>query len=302
MNHSLLRSIIALGVLTGCAEATGTADLVVQAEDTITDGLEPGVDTENIVDGWTINFDRYITAIGHVHLHQDVAGLEVSDETVYVLDLASVNEDGFALTSFADIATGRWDDIEFETPAATASAVRDPSVTQAEFDEMVAGACTYLIEGTMTNPTGERCVPGAACASATSLSFRFCVPAATVFGPCNTPDGLPGLVVNAGLTTTNAITIHGDHMFFSAFPTGEELLDRRAQWLANCDTNGDGAITQAELEGVDPSAIFAAPDYSLAGAPRPINNAWDFLIAQLKTQGHWNGEGECLVDGEGHDH
>jgi hypothetical protein len=26
------------------------------------------------------------------------------------------------------------------------------------------------------------------------------------------------------------------------------------------------------------------------------------LVEQLKTQGHYRGEGECLADGEGHDH
>jgi hypothetical protein len=299
------RRILALALSftlsSACSTATGDVDLVVQAEDTITEGILPGEDAENIVDGWTVNFSRYVVAIGRVHLHQG-ATLEASDPAVHVVDLASVSEDGFALTSFDGIATGRWDGVEFETAAPGADAIRDASVTQAELDEMIAGGCSYLIEGALSSPTGQACVPGSACVSATEIGFRFCVPATSVFGPCNTPDGLPGLVVNAGLTTTNAITIHGDHMFFSAFPSGDELVDRRAQWLANCDTDGDGDVTQAELEAADPALIFPAPEYSLAGAPRPIQSAWDFLIAQVKTQGHWNGEGECLVDGEGHEH
>lgn len=294
--------LLALTFSTACAADTGDVNLVVQAEDTITEGLAPGEDTEDIADGWTVSFSRYLAAIGHVHLRQSAADLEVVDETITVVDLASVGEDGLRLASFEDIAVGRWDDVAFETPAASATAVRDPGVSQADFDEMVAGGCTYLIEGALTSPTGQSCVPGAECVDARSLSFRFCVPAATDFGPCSTPDGLPGLVVNAGLAATSAITIHGDHMFFSAFPTGDELIARRAQWLADCDTDGDGAITQAELEAADPASIFPAPEYSLAGAPRAITSAWDFLIAQVKTQGHWNGEGECLVDGEGHEH
>jgi hypothetical protein len=52
----------------------------------------------------------------------------------------------------------------------------------------------------------------------------------------------------------------------------------------------------------DAAALFPAPDYSLTGAPFAIDTAWDFVLAQLKTQGHFQGEGECLWDGMGHAH
>ena len=31
--------------------------------------------------------------------------------------------------------------------------------------------------------------------------------------------------------------------------------------------------------------------------PIPLDNMWSFVIAQLKTQGHFQGEGECEIDG-----
>lgn len=299
--HRLLPALL----LAACsATPTGNATIALEAEETITDGLVPGTELENIVDGWTVTFDQFVVAIGHVHLGQQATGFEEHVEDIHVIDLGSLPATGFELARFDAIPTGDYDVAEFETPAATATAIRHESVPQAVFDEMVAGGCTYLIAGTITNPTGESCPPGGTCmpVGAGGVSFRLCIPAATDFGPCESPDGNPAVTVAANLTAPAAITVHGDHLFFDSFPTGEEIVERRAQWLANCDTNQDGEVTQAELMAADAAAIFTAPDYSLAGAPTTIASAWDFVRAQVKTQGHWNGEGECLVDGAAHMH
>lgn len=298
----LKRAIVAVALM-GCGPmGSGDVDIFVEAEETITEGLSPGPENEDVVDGWAVTYQTFTVAIGDLHLHDATAGLREHAEAVRVVDLISVPENGFPLASFESIAAGTWGEVSFATPAASATAIRDESVSIADFDEMVAGGCTYLIAGTLINDAGETCVPGEACVPATSISFRLCIPADTTFDSCSTPDGLPGLVVNDGLTTSASVTIHGDHLFFSAFPSGEELVARRAQWLANCDTDHSGDVDRAELEAAGAAEIFVAPDYSLAGATSPIETAWDFVIAQVKTQGHWNGEGECLVDGEGHEH
>jgi len=104
---------------------------------------------------------------------------------------------------------------------------------------------------------------------------------------------MEGVVVTSGTTTNASVTIHGDHLWFGAFPSGDELVERRAQWLANCDLDQDGTVTEAELMGTDAAAVFPAPEYNLSGAPVPILDAWDFVAAQVRTQGHLNGEGEC---------
>jgi hypothetical protein len=162
---------------------------------------------------------------------------------------------------------------------------------------MVAGGCSYLVSGTVSNAIGESCPPGGACAPATEIDFSFCIPAVVSFENCTSPDEMPGIAVTAGGTTTGALTIHGDHLWFNAFPTGDEgTIERRVQWIADADTNQDGTVTQAELEAVSAAELFTtARHYSLAGAPAGIvvEDAWDFVIAQASTQGHFQGEGEC---------
>ena len=286
--------LAALGLtLAGACTNVSSGDLVVllDAEDTIAGGLEPGTGEENIVDGWTVRFSKYIVAIGDVRVVRSRDGVELSEPTVLVVDLAALPSGGLTLARFEAIDAVRWDQFGYATPSAS-GATRHESVRTADFDEMAANGWTYLIEGTLTNPSGESCPPGEACRPAPSLSFRFGVTASAVFGPCQAEDGLPGVTVTEGITTVS-VTIHGDHVFFDAFPSGAEVVERRAQWLANADIDGDDAITDAELMGLDAAEIFPTSTHRLAGSPFPIDTAWDVVRAQLSTQGHFQGEGEC---------
>ena len=183
--------------------------------------------------------------------------------------------------------------------------MRHESVSEADFEEMVANEYTYLLEGTITRADGESCPPGGGCRPASSIAFRFGADAPTAFGPCEAEDGLPGIIVTESGTTV-AIDIHGDHVFFDAFPTGAEVIERRAQWLANADVDGDDRVTTDELAAIEAADLFPPDTYNLAGAPIELDHALDFVRAQLATQGHFQGEGECAwtfdgVEG-GHDH
>src|SRR5690606_35668307 len=88
------------------------------------------------------------------------------------------------------------------------------------------------------------------CFDAPTVGFVFGAAAETAYGPCEIDD-VPGLSVPAGGTQTVAMTIHGDHLFFNGFPEGNEGgVSRRAQWLADCDLDLDGTVTQQELEAI----------------------------------------------------
>jgi len=102
-----------------------------------------------------------------------------------------------------------------------------------------------------------------------------------------------------------AATIHGDHIFFNGFPeSGEGGVMRLAQWLADCDLNLDGEVTREELEMIAPADLPEIDTrFQLGGSPiTPLLEMWDYVTAQLKTQGHFQGEGECAFDGMAHGH
>ena len=274
-----------------CAGPTGDLTVLLEAEDSIPEGLSAGTGDEDIVDGWSVSFDRYLVAIGDVALERTTDGLRAGDETVYVVDLAALPVGGMTITELEALQADRWDRFAYATPTA-AGATRHDSAAVADYDEMVAGELTYLLEGTLTSEAGESCPPGGACRPTNELRFRLGVAAPTRFGPCEAEEGLSGVTITEGGTTAS-ITIHGDHVFFDGFPSGAEVIERRAQWLADADLDGDDVITTDELTEAPASGLFPSSLYNLAGAPIEIRTGLDYLRSQLATQGHFQGEGEC---------
>lgn len=323
---TLCMGLVPLLALTACSDddtnPAGTASLsvLVEAEDTITEGLDPGTEGENITDGWQARFGNYIVAIGgiDVHLSTDET-VEVEAPEKYVLDLVTVPASGLALWQLDGLQEGRW---EFNYETAADGATRHESVEQADFDAVIAGDWTYLIRGTLTKSDGVSCPPAAQamvpmgtmatgmndagdpCYANPTISFEIGAEAETAFGPCEI-DEQPGFSVAAGSTQSVAMTIHGDHLFFNGFPEGDEGgVTRLAQWMADCDLDLDGVVTEAELAALSPSDLAELDDrFQLGGSPiTPLDTMWTYVRAQLKTQGHFQGEGECPVDGVAHEH
>jgi hypothetical protein len=299
---------------------SGTLSVLLEPEDVIIRGLEAGDGADNIHDGWSVSFDKYLLAIGHIdaHLSTDEA-VHAEDEAVYAVDLKQLPTAGLELWKLSNLQRGRWE-FFFEQTGAGDGAERHDNVDEADFQAMVDDDYTYLIHGKLTNPEGRACPPGDlaepgdkepsgeksgdTCYEAKEVRFEFGVEAETVFGPCET-DGVPGFSIAAGGQQTVSVTVHGDHLFFNGFPEGGEGgVTRVAQWLADCDLNLDGTVTREELEQIEPSQLPELDSrFQLGGSPiSPLTNMYEYVSSQLKTQGHLNGEGECPIDGVEHDH
>ncbi|MBO6934553.1 MAG: hypothetical protein JJ863_06250 [Deltaproteobacteria bacterium] len=299
----------------------GDVTVLLEPEDTITEGLEPGDEGESIQDGWTVTFDRYLVAIGDVDIHlstDETVDAEAPD--VFVADLTQISAAGEALWTFDGIRPGRWE-VGYSTPGAGDGSMRHETVSEADYDEMVAQDWTYLIEATMTHPSGQSCPPASLanvggatpngntnsrdedCYDNATITFTWGVTAETVFGPCQI-DEMFGFAVPEGGSQTVALTIHGDHIFFNGFPEGDEGgIMRLAQWIADSDLDLDGDVTREELESIAPSDLAELDErYALGAPPIELMEMWDYVIGQLKTQGHFQGEGECAFDGMAHDH
>jgi hypothetical protein len=282
-----MRCALAL-LLAGCSLGpTGDVRIDLEAEDTISRGLASGTSEEDVIDGWSVTYTQFIATIGDVRIARSATSTMQHRPTRTVVDLRSLPASGFPLASFASLEVARWDVLDFTTPPASVDAVRDASVSPADLDEMIAGGCTFLIAGVLTD------------ASETSVAFHLCIPADTGYGPCSTPDGMSGIAVVPSATTPAHITIHGDHLWFDSFPSGAEaIVERRAQWMVDCDHDHDGHVTEAELRATPAARVLTTTHhYDLAGAPtvdgHGIQTAWDFVRAQMSTVGHFQGEGEC---------
>ncbi|MCH2109560.1 MAG: hypothetical protein MK135_09530 [Polyangiaceae bacterium] len=309
-------SCAALAGITACSSEGGDLDVLVEAEDVITDGIQAGSETENIRDGWNVEFDKYLVAIGKIDIQLD--GADVEAEDVYLVDLKQVPQQGTMLWSLLDLDEGRWD---FSYATTHEGMQQGENVADADFEEVTENEWTYKIEGHINQEEGVSCPPtalaeipegsvevsvndrGDSCYAAAEVSFSIGAQADTNFGPCEV-DGLPGVVVTAGQASSTTLTIHGDHIFFNGFPAGSEGgVIRLAQWLADADLNLDGKVDVEELKKIAPSDLLDPDVYNLGGSPiTPLDNMFTYVQAQLKTQGHYQGEGECPVDGVEHDH
>jgi hypothetical protein len=311
---------LALG-LCACGESTGDLEVRLNAESTIANGLIAGDGVEDVRDGWNVDFEKYLAVVGPVELSYATDAHETAlAGPAFALDLAQVPDNGLKLWTFEGLRAGRWD-FGFDLRGAADDVTRHKSVAKEDFERLVDEDLTYWIRGLLSKEDGRSCPPpdlaapagrpsvgegwaGEPCYAALSVSFEFVVNAETAYSKCQI-DGVPGVAVTASGTSSAALTIHGDHAFFGGFPQGNEgSIQRRAQWLADCDLDLDGHVTDDELAQIPWTALSeASPErYPLSGSPVPIETARDFVVAQLKTQGHYEGEGECNVDGEAHDH
>lgn len=302
--------LLACALWLGCGTGSGALAVQLAAERTIADGLAAGTAAEDIVDGWSVTFDRYVVVIddieiaggGAEHFHQHDA---------IAVELKAVPESGIELARFDGMAEGLWPDVRYSFGVADASTRRHASVPEDVLARMVAGGCTYLVQGAISHPSGQRCIRGDStmCDAATEIRFDLCVPAATAVGPCESDTGIEGVVVAASTSTAVHFTIHGDHLFFNGFPAGAEgSVARRAQWMANADVDADGTVERSDLESIRASDLGqllpsdpgdGMPGFSLGSAPlvdgHGLESAWDYVRAQLMTQGHFQGEGDCPI-------
>ena len=295
----------------------GDLSVLLEAEDSITEGIASGTEADNIQDGWAVSFDKYIVTIGTVRVRFSTdETLQAKAADVFVVDLTQVPAAGLLLWRLEGLREGRWE-FFYATPGA-AGATRHNSVSQKDYEAMVAGDLTYFVDGVLTKADGQSCPPAAlsspggkapngntsggnACYDASAIRFTFGATAKTAFGPCEI-DEVPGFAI-AGKQTV-AATIHGDHLYFNGFPEGDEGGTRRlAQWWADCDLNLDGTVTTGELKAIMPAQLPEIDErFQLGGATvAPLDDMYTYVIAQLKTQGHFQGEGECPLDGKAHE-
>ncbi len=309
------------GVQSACSgidstESRSNLRVLLQAEDVITSGIRAGNSSAEIQDGWDVTFEKYIIALGDIDLHLATdSEMEMEAPTIFAVDLTQVDGSGLELWTLDNLPEGRW---EFGYSSLIENAQRHESVSVQDFKTLIDGSLNYLIEGQLSQSSGLSCPPkalanvpknaqvlqinssGDDCFLNENINFHLAVSAEANYGPCEI-DGLSGVATVNDSVTSAAITIHGDHLFFNGFPEGGESgVLRLAQWMADCDLNLDGTVTELELKAVAPRDLGEVDDrFQLGGSPiTPLSDMLTYLRAQLQTQGHFQGEGECPLNGK----
>ncbi|MEM8607288.1 MAG: hypothetical protein AAGF92_09285 [Myxococcota bacterium] len=295
MKNRIVMSMCAglLVAAAGCGDDSsggdGNVTININPEDTITNGIDSCADTDEpdecIADGFSVSFSKYIISVGFVDMAQVDGANPQSSDAVAVAEFTNLSEAGSELTSFSGIPIGQYTEFAYQTPLITEETMNINQVSQDDIDNMIENNLTYIIEGQLT-----------ADEDGSTIDFLIEADVQSFYTNCGEEGGEAG--INVSTSGTDAITMHGDHIFFNGFPADESGVTRLAFWMSLVeDIDEDGVLTQVDFEAAtDIGTLYPSPPYSdLNGGPLedPVTNAWDFVISQLGTQGHLNGEGEC---------
>jgi hypothetical protein len=289
-------SLFALTLACNGTAGSGRVQIFVEAEETIPEGLSPGTGDEQIVDGWSVEYTHFTVAVGNFRAGRSAdPSASLRDDTVWIVDMLALPQGGVVLTEFDDVDAVRWDRFGFDLPNAAAGA-DTTHAAEGIAAQMVAEGLSLLVEGTLRKPDGQSCRPSdpTDCVPAAEVKFRFLLPAGTSFDDCAPEEGDAGFAVPQAGAVQVKPTIHGDHWFFTNITQGAEITERRAQWIADCDLDRDGTVTLDELKMVPAAQVFKPElGYNVSGSLQPIATAYDFLLAQARTLGDFQGGGEC---------
>jgi len=262
----------------------GNVQIFVVPEDSIAKGLEPGTELENVQDGWTITYDRYLVAVGNFRARRSDTGDTLSDPSVHILDLKLAPTSGYVVKELTDVSAVRWDKFGYDVPNAKAGATPLAPTTQADADFMIANGYSVYYEG-----AGEK--------GGKKTSFKWGFAAGTSFDDCASPDGVPGFAVPAGGTVQLKPTLHGDHQYFDNVTQGVEITKRLAQWLETCDKDANNELTIDELKKCDVVTALPQPPYDLTAVKDQDGDGkisvFDYVSTQMRTFGDFQGDGEC---------
>jgi len=287
----LAAGLITVTASVGCSSSSdsvgggnGTAQIFVVPEESIPEGIAPGDALENIRDGWTITYSRYLAAIGNFRAKRSDNGETLADPTVYVLDLKNAPSSGYVVKEFTGLAAVRWDKFGFDLPNAKAGASTLAPTTAADLAFMIASGYSVYFEGTAKK-------------DADTIAFKWGFAAGTSFDDCATEDGIPGFAVPAGGTVQIKPTLHGDHQYFDNVTQGVEITRRLAQWMKTCDADGNADLTLDELKSCSIATAMPTPPYDLTGIADQDGDSkitvYDYVKSQLRTFGDYQGDGEC---------
>lgn len=291
--HNLV--LLALTTLPACELGIGAVQVFVEAEDTIPEGLDPGPGEAQIVDGWTVRYDKFLVVIGDFTAARSDDGNDVlAGPEPIVVDLLNLPAGGLVLAEFTEVSAVRWDEVAYSLANARAETRAAEGTAATDRDLLADNGWSIYFAGEISKPDGQSCDPAGDCTPAPTVRFAWGLAAGTRFADCAPPTGDLGFAVPSGGTAQVKATVHGDHWFFTNLTQGAEITERRAQWIADADLDRNGETTLAELKQLPAAKAFPAElGYNLSGAVIPIVTAYDYLEAQARTLGDFQGEGEC---------
>jgi hypothetical protein len=251
--------------------------------------------TQAFVDGWELQFDKYVLAVGDVVLREQDSGAEIDRwPGPKVMDLARSTTGSESLTTIEDLPARRLD-FGFSLLAPT-TLPEASSASEDDIQAMIDNGWSLLVAGEAEHTATGRMV-----------GFEFGLPVAARYFECiNGKDTTQGVAIEANKTTGAFIYAHAIHLFWDTLAAGDE--DLRFEAFAAV-AGEDGIVTDAELETQDLTNLRDADGNPLVdgqGQPVLYNDGgllppsewtlYHFVRYAARASAHFNGIGLCKAE------
>lgn len=257
------KAILGLALLTACSEdEQGDLNVQIYGEEFI----EAGIPADVFADGWAIEFDKFLISVGSVAVAEAGTGPAIEEAKFQVFDLAADSGGAGQTVASGTVPGGAYDETSYLVAPSSDLVAGNASADDVAL--MKDGGFSVYIAGNATKGGGVK-------------TFAWGFATRTTYEACESQ-----AVVEAAAPATVQLTIHGDHLFYDDLFS--ETPSVRFDLIAGADGDGDGDITQAELEAVD---IRPLENYQVGSTD--ITDLWHFIEHLTSTLGHIDGEGHC---------
>jgi hypothetical protein len=268
------RWLLVTALVSGCG-ASGSVTFTAWGETYIEQRIPADSPEEaGFVDGWSLQYHRFLVTLAEVTLAKKTGERGPTQGAPRVVDL--VRPGPTALFSFDDAPAEKWNAVSYAVRPATPDAVAAGDIAANDLEQMTSGGLSLFLEGTATK-------------GAVSKHFAWAVALDTLYEDCSNPDYGEGVTVPTGGQEVVQLTVHGDHPWYDDLQSPDAKL--RFDAIAGADANADGEVTLDELAQVNLTSLPLS-QYGTGSAPR-VKTLKDFVLALLRTVGHFRGEGSC---------
>ncbi|MFH1463377.1 MAG: hypothetical protein ABIO70_03225 [Pseudomonadota bacterium] len=245
----------------GCA-GEGTWVLETWGEDYI----EQAIPADVFADGCDLVYDTFLVVDSELALMDGDGEPAGTIDGALVFDMTQVgpHEIGSAVVPATHYDEAHW-------RIAPMAALAAGNATTAQVTRMEELGAAVYAEGALT-------------CGGTTVGFAWAFDTDTTYH-CEPED----LTIPAGGEDSTQLTVHGDHLFYDGLENEDAAV--RGQAIVDADADGDGFVTQAELQAVSVANL----GYDV-GSHAEVEDLWAHLSFLSRTLGHVDGEGHCQVD------